>query len=107
MEDGADEMNSSRWRSNSATKKEKKVVDPLALRWNFLTRVETKVRCAEHGVIIPARNRHYGGLEEKLSVAVVQQKSDLNDSTTFLETELADFNTMAGTSNMAEQINDG
>jgi len=39
------------------------------LGWNFLKQVETEIRCAEHE-IIPARNRHNGWLEEKLSVAV-------------------------------------
>jgi len=43
-----------------------------------------------------------GWLEEKLSVAVVQQVNELDDTTAFLEAELADFSTMTGTSNMAE-----
>jgi len=46
------------------------VVDPLLLEWNFLKQVGTEIRCAEHEIIKPARNRHNGGLEEKLSVAV-------------------------------------
>jgi len=75
------------------------VVDPLVLGWNFLTPVDTEIKCAGHEIIIPARNRHNGG---KLSVAVVQQASEVDYTTTFLETQLADFNTMTGTSNMAE-----
>jgi len=47
---------------------------------------------------IPASNRHNGWLVEKLLVAVVQQTSEVEDTTTFLETELEDFNT----SNMTE-----
>jgi len=39
---------------------------------------------------------------EKLWVAVEQQASEVNYATTFLEPELADFNTITGTSNMAE-----
>jgi len=53
-------------------------------------------------VIIPARNRHKGWLEEKLSVAVVQRPSEDDDTTKFLEAELSSFNSMSGTSNMAE-----
>jgi len=53
-------------------------------------------------IIIPARNRHNGWLEEKLSIAVVQQVNELDDTTAFLEAELADFSTRTGTSNMAE-----
>jgi len=79
------------------------VVDPLVLGWNFLTRVGTEIKCAGHEIIIPPRNRHNGWLEEKLSVAVVQQTSEVNGTTTFLETELVDFSTMTGTSNTVEQ----
>jgi len=77
-------------------------VDPLVLGWNFLKQVGTEIRCAGHEIIIPARNRHNGWLEENLSVAVVQQVNELDDTTAFLEAELADFSTMTGTSNMAE-----
>jgi len=49
------------------------VVDPLVLGCNFLKQVGTEIRCAGHEIIIPARNRNNGWLEEKLSVAVVQQ----------------------------------
>jgi len=76
------------------------VVDPLVLEWNFLKQVGTEIRCAGHEIIIPARNRQNGWLEEKL--AVVQQVSELDDTTAFLEAELADFSTMTRTSNMAE-----
>jgi len=51
------------------------VVDSLVLGWNFLAQVGTGIKCAGHEIIIPARNRHNGWLEEKLSVAVVQQAS--------------------------------
>jgi len=78
------------------------VVDPLVLGWNFLKQVGTEIRCAGYEIIIPARNRHNGWLEEKLSVAVVQQVNELDDTTAFLEAELADLSTMTGTSNMAE-----
>jgi len=78
------------------------VVDPLVLGWNFLKQVGAEIRCAGHEIIIPARNRHNGWLEEKLSVAVVQQVNELDYSTAFLEAELADFSTMTGTLNMAE-----
>jgi len=81
------------------------VVDPLVLGWNILKQVGTEIRCAGHEIIIPARNRHNGWLEEKLSVAVVQQVNELDDTTAFLEAELADFSTMTGTSNMAEHQN--
>jgi len=47
----------------------------LVLGWNFLAQVGTGIKCAGHEIIIPARNRHNGWLEEKLSVAVVQQAS--------------------------------
>jgi len=77
-------------------------VDPLVLGWNFLKQVGTEIRCAGHEIIIPARDRHNGWLEEKLSVAVVQQENELDDTTAFLEAELAHFSTMTGTSNMAE-----
>jgi len=43
------------------------VVDSLVLGWNFLTQVGTEIKCAGHEVIIPARNRHKGWLEERLS----------------------------------------
>jgi len=79
------------------------VVDPLVLGWNFLKQVGTEIRCAAHEIIIPARNRHNRWLETKLSVAVVLQVNELDDTTAFLEAELADFSTMTGTSNMAEQ----
>jgi len=72
------------------------------LGWNFLKQVGTEIRCAGHEIIIPARNRHNGWLEEKLLVAVVQQVNELDDTTAFLEAELADFSTMTGTSNVAE-----
>jgi len=72
------------------------------LEWNFLKQVGTEIRCAGHEIIIPARNRHNGWLEEKISVAVVQQENELDDTTAFLETELAGFSTVTGTSNMAE-----
>jgi len=62
------------------------------------SQVGTEIRCAGHEIIIPARNRRNGWLEEKLSVAVVQQVNELDDS----EAELEDFSTMTGTSNMAE-----
>jgi len=78
------------------------VVDPFVLGWNFLKQFGTETRCAGHEIIIPARNRHNGWLEEKLSVAVVQQVNELDDTTAFLEAELADLSTMTGTSNMAE-----
>jgi len=74
------------------------VEDPLVLGWNFLTRVGTEIRCARHEIIISARK----WLEEKQSVAVVQQTIEVNYTTTFLETKLADLNTMTGTSYMAE-----
>jgi len=41
-------------------------------------------------------------LEEKLSVAVVQQSREDDDTTKFLEAELSSFSTMKGISNMAE-----
>jgi len=41
------------------------VVDSLVLGWNFLTQVGTEIKCAGHEVIIPARNRHKGCLDEK------------------------------------------
>ncbi|XP_050746212.1 uncharacterized protein LOC127012072 [Drosophila biarmipes] len=47
------------------------VVDSLVLGWDFLTQVGTEIRCAGHEVRIPARNRHNGWFEERLSVAVV------------------------------------
>jgi len=72
------------------------------LGWNFLKQVGTEIRCAGHEIIIPARNRHNRWLKEKLSVAVVQQVNQLDDTTAFLEAELADSSTMTGTSNMAE-----
>jgi len=72
------------------------------LGWNFLKQVVAEIRCAGHEIIIPARNRHNGWLEEKLSVAVVQQVNELDDTKAFLEAELADFSTMTGTSNMPE-----
>jgi len=50
------------------------VVDPLVLGCNFLKQVGTEIRCAGHEIIIPARNRNNGWLEERLSVAVVQQQ---------------------------------
>ncbi|XP_070068145.1 uncharacterized protein [Drosophila takahashii] len=78
------------------------VVDSLVLGWNFLTQVGTEIKCAGHEIKIPARTRHNGWLEEKLSVAVMQETTEDNDTTEFLEKELADFNTMTGTSNMAE-----
>jgi len=65
------------------------VVDSLVLGWNFLTQVDTEIKCAGHEVIIPARNRHKGWLEEKLSVAVVQRASEDDDTTKFLEAELS------------------
>jgi len=61
------------------------VVDSLVVGWNFLTDlVETQIKCAGHEIIIPARNRYNGCLKEKLSVAVVQQTSEDNDTTKFL-----------------------
>jgi len=78
------------------------VVDSLVLGWNFLTQVGTEIKCAGHEVIIPARSRHKGWLEEKLSVAVVQLASEDDDTTKFLEAELSTFSTMKGASNMAE-----
>jgi len=45
------------------------------------SQVGTEIRCAGHEIIIPARNRHNGWLEEKLSVAVVQQVNELDDTT--------------------------
>jgi len=69
------------------------VVDSLVLGWNFLTQVGTEIKCAGHEIIIPARNRHNGWLEERLSAAVVQQVSEDDDTTTFLEAELSSFNT--------------
>jgi len=77
------------------------VVDSLVLGWNFLTHVGTEIKCAGHEIIIPARNRPNGWLEEKLSVAVVQQASEDDDTTKFLEAKLSSFNTMTSTSNMA------
>jgi len=65
------------------------VVDSLVLGWNFLTQVCTEIKCAGHEVIIPARNRHKGWLEEKLSV---QRASEDDDTTKFLEAELSSFN---------------
>jgi len=53
------------------------VVDPLVLGLNFLKQVETEIRCAGHEITIPARNRHNGWLEEKLSVAVVPQENEM------------------------------
>jgi len=72
------------------------------LGWNFLTQVGTEIKCAVHEVIIPARNRHKGWLEEKLSVAVVQRASEEYDTTKFMEAELSSFSSMKGTANMAE-----
>jgi len=72
------------------------------LGWNFLKQVGNEIRCAGNEIITPARSRHNGCLVEKLSVAVVQQVNELDDTTWFLETEHADFSTMTGTSNMAE-----
>jgi len=51
------------------------VVYPLVLGWYFLTQVGTKIKCAWHEIIVPARNGHNGWLEDKLSVALVQQTS--------------------------------
>jgi len=42
-------------------------------------------------VIIPARNRHKGWLEEKLSVAVIQRASEDDDTTKFLEADISSF----------------
>jgi len=78
------------------------VVDSLVLGWNFLTQVGTEIKCAGHEVIIPPRNRHKEWLEEKVSMAVVQRASEDDDTTKFLEAELSSFNSMTGTSNMAE-----
>jgi len=72
------------------------------LGWNFLKQVGTEIRCAGHEIIIPARNRHNGWLEEKLLTAVVQQVNELDDTSAFLEAGLADHITMTRTSNMAE-----
>jgi len=63
------------------------VVDSLVLGWNFLTQVGTEIKCAGHEVIILARNRHKGWLEEKLSVSVVKRASEDDDTTKFLEAE--------------------
>jgi len=78
------------------------VVDSLVLGWNFVTQVGTEIKCAGHEIIIPAKNRHNGWFKQKLSVAVVQQTSDDNDTSKFLGAELRSFNTITGTSNMAE-----
>jgi len=51
-------------------------MDPLVLGWNFLTRVGTEIKCAGHEI--------NGWLEKKLAVAVVQQTSEVNDTTKFL-----------------------
>jgi len=74
----------------------------LVLGWNFLTQVGNEIKCAGHEVIIPARNRHKGWLEEKLSVAILQGAREKDDTTKFLEAELSSFSSMKGTSNMAE-----
>jgi len=73
------------------------VVDSLVLGWNFVTQVGTEIKCAGHEIIIPVRNLHNGWLKQKLSVAVVQQTSDDNDTSKFLGAELRSFNTITGT----------
>ncbi|XP_044316707.1 uncharacterized protein LOC123037917 [Drosophila rhopaloa] len=61
------------------------VVDALVLGWNFLTQVGAEIKCAGHEIRIPARNRHNGWLEEKLSVAVVHEDSEEGNIEQFLE----------------------
>ncbi|XP_044316728.1 uncharacterized protein LOC123037931 [Drosophila rhopaloa] len=78
------------------------VVDELVLGWNFLTGVGAEIKCAGHELQIPARKRHSGCLEERLSVAVDSHLSDEEDIEKFLATQLADFSTMSGTSTVAE-----
>jgi len=73
------------------------VVDSLVLGWKFVTQVGTEIKCAGHEIIIPVRNLHNGWLKQKLSVAVVQQTSDDNDTSKFLGAELRSFNTITGT----------
>jgi len=73
------------------------VVYSLVLGWNYVTQPGTEIKSAGHKIIIAAKNRHNGCLGEKLSVAVVQQTSEDNDTTKFLDAELA-----TGTTKMAE-----
>jgi len=56
-----------------------RVVDPWVLGWISVKQVGTEIGCAEHKIIIPARNRHNGWVEEKLSVAIVQQVNYILD----------------------------
>jgi len=78
------------------------VLHSLVLGWNFLTQVGTEINCAGHEIIIPARNRLSGWIEERLSVTVVQQTSEGKDMTRFLAAELESINTMTERSNMLE-----
>jgi len=70
------------------------VVDALVLGWNFPTQVGAEIKYEGHEIVIPARNTHNGWLEEKVSVAVVQE----SDFEKFLEAKLPYFQTMSGTS---------
>jgi len=70
------------------------VMDSLVLAWNYLTQDGTEIKCAGHEVIIQARNRRNGRL--------VQQASEDDYTTKFLEAELSNFNNMTGTSNMTK-----
>jgi len=70
------------------------VVDALVLGWNFPTQVGAEIKYEGHEIVIPARNTHNGWLEEKVSVAVVQE----GDFEKFLEAKLPYFQTMSGTS---------
>jgi len=69
------------------------VVDALVLGWNFPTQVGAEIKYEGHEIVIPARNTHNGWLEEKVSVAVVQE----SDFEKFLEAKLPYFQTMSGT----------
>ncbi|XP_044315211.1 uncharacterized protein LOC123037624 [Drosophila rhopaloa] len=71
------------------------VVDELVLGWNFLTGVGAEIKCAGHELRIPARKRHNGCLEERLSVAVDSHVSDEEDIEKFLDEQLAKFSTMS------------
>ncbi|XP_041565903.1 LOW QUALITY PROTEIN: uncharacterized protein LOC121467710, partial [Drosophila elegans] len=79
------------------------LIDELVLGWNFLTKIGAEVKCAGHRVMIPARDRHRGWLEEKLSVAVVEAAKEFSekDVDQFLKTELESLENLQGTSNVA------
>jgi len=64
------------------------------LGWKFFPQVGNEKRCE---ILIPARNRHTGWLQEKLSVSVVQEGDEEENTKQYLEAEL-EFRTVNGTS---------